>query len=338
MADRVCLDLTRSAQRAGGGQPTGIDRVERSIADALPDNALIVVRDRRGARLIPAGERLDHAPLARASHHGQAALIAHHAQRYRAVGHNLPPAEVLAELKRGNVHISVMVHDIIPLTHPAFATPASRAKARRQWPAVARFADHVEHLTETGARRWADLFGAPPRHQSHTVTAPPCRTPTRPLVPKPGRPIFLAVGTVEPRKNYDLLLSVWERLALHGARPVLHVVGRAGWAAPATLDRLAAASSTSSVIWHRDLDDDGLDALMQQSSALLFPSLAEGYGLPVCEARSVDLPVIACDLPELAELHGSAIIRLPTDDVDLWTAAVEKKLEELTKSPSNTVH
>ncbi len=128
---------------------------------------------------------------------------------------------------------------------------------------------------------------------------------------------ILAVGTVEPRKNYPRLLEAYRRLrgGRHGALPFiingrpgvpqLVITGRPGWSYGDTLERIRAEPG---VRYLGHVDEPTLEALYRSASVLAFPSLYEGFGLPLLEAMVHGVPaVIGVDgsLPELAA--GSAI-------------------------------
>ncbi|MDT9702392.1 glycosyltransferase, partial [Streptomyces sp. P17] len=92
------------------------------------------------------------------------------------------------------------------------------------------------------------------------------------------RPRFVTLGTIEPRKNHALLLDVWD--SLPPPRPQLVVIGRRGWADQALFARIAA---TPDVAEFNTLDDGQVAAVLTGAQALLMPSFAEGFGLPLTE-------------------------------------------------------
>ncbi|RED18494.1 glycosyltransferase family 4 protein [Pontivivens insulae] len=339
MTVRVCVDLTRTANRKIAGQPTGIDRVEADTARLLLSNteSCAVFRSASSFQLVDGPHALepdrDRTKSFRPLRH-LADGIAQRAATYLSVGHNLPPAELLVLLKKRGVRIVVMVHDIIPVLHPSYATSASRRKAERQWPAVAAHADCIIHLTDVGRRKWMNTLGEPPEGQEHVVIRPPVHRPLAPNRPVTERHGFLAVGTIEPRKNTGFLLDIWERMPA-AERPALTIVGRAGWESQDLLNRLHHAAQSGVVTWHQDLDDPALAALYHQSEGLVFPSLAEGFGLPIAEAILADLPVIATDLEELREVHREAVTLLPATSPEQWIEAIHKNISQFSSISRN---
>jgi glycosyltransferase involved in cell wall biosynthesis len=141
------------------------------------------------------------------------------------------------------------------------------------------------------------------------------------------RPHFVTVGTIEGRKNHGLLLEVWRRLVseLGSSAPVLLIVGSRGWQAEAVLQQLDDLGVLSGHV--RELgrcEDEELAGWIAGSRALLMPSVAEGFGLPVIEALQLGAPVIATDLPVYREIAGDIPRYLGADDVDAWKQAVER--------------
>jgi glycosyltransferase involved in cell wall biosynthesis len=135
---------------------------------------------------------------------------------------------------------------------------------------------------------------------------------------------FIILGTIEGRKNHLLLLDVWERLvAAHGeAAPRLVIIGRRGWACEAVLARLAAGGFGSRVVEAGSLGDAEIAERLAGACALLFPSFAEGYGLPLVEALDAGVPVIASDLDVFREIGQGVPDLLPPNDVAAWAAAI----------------
>nr|WP_296721657.1 glycosyltransferase [Erythrobacter sp.] len=138
-------------------------------------------------------------------------------------------------------------------------------------------------------------------------------------------PTFVILGTIEGRKNHALLLSVWQQLIWArgaGAAPHLVIVGRRGWQADEVFARLDRYEFAGRVTEVGPLDDRRLANILSGSRALLFPSFAEGYGIPLVEALAAGVPVIASDLPVFREIGQGVPDLLPVDDVAAWCDAV----------------
>ncbi len=137
-------------------------------------------------------------------------------------------------------------------------------------------------------------------------------------------PYFVTLGTIEPRKNHLLLLHLWRELAQSNLEPMphLHIVGKRGWENENIIDMLERCKVIQPYITeHNDLDDNNLFHLMQGACALLFPSFAEGLGLPLIEAQKLGVPVIASDLPVYHELELDNVTLLDPIDGKGWKDA-----------------
>jgi glycosyltransferase involved in cell wall biosynthesis len=119
---------------------------------------------------------------------------------------------------------------------------------------------------------------------------------------------FLTVATVEPRKNLVTLLRAYQHLQqrLEAACPTLVIVGRKGWNCDDIVEYMQALQG--SVLFPGHVSDDELTALYQMATALVFPSLYEGFGLPVLEAMMAGCPVIAACTSSLPEVAGNAAL------------------------------
>jgi glycosyltransferase involved in cell wall biosynthesis len=139
------------------------------------------------------------------------------------------------------------------------------------------------------------------------------------------RPHFITVGTIEGRKNHSLLLHIWKRLvANYGSdAPLLIVVGRRGWEAGHVLAMLDRAPDLKDhVVELGACGDDELAGLIAGSRALLMPSYAEGFGLPVSEALQLGTPVIASDLAVFREFAGEIPTYLDFLDGKAWESTI----------------
>lgn len=140
---------------------------------------------------------------------------------------------------------------------------------------------------------------------------------------EPG--FILAVGTVEPRKNYPRLLIAYRRLRGRPGVPQLVVAGRAGWAYGDTLRRIAAEPG---VRYLGHVDEPTLAALYEHASVLAFPSLYEGFGLPLLEAMSRGVPAVVGAAGALPELAMGAAISVDAENPDAIAGALERLLAD----------
>ena len=132
---------------------------------------------------------------------------------------------------------------------------------------------------------------------------------------------WLYVGTLEPRKNLPLLLKAYARLPKEERLPLM-LGGGIGWMARdvfATIERLKLGDSVKHVGFIPTAD---LPLWYNCAEAFLYPSVYEGFGLPVLEAMACGAPVITTNVSSLPEVAGAAAKCLPPDDIEGWTAAL----------------
>jgi glycosyltransferase involved in cell wall biosynthesis len=334
----IVFDLSRLLSRAYFTTPTGIDRVEYAYAAEL----LKRVPDRlRFAAVHPAGGYYGRLELgavrqflaftqARWQTRGdlaaevRAQAIRHlFALRPRAVPvplgqrvyvqaspHHLEDGKLVRSiLHTERARMVVLVHDVIPLTHPEFARPNGAAEHARRVRTIDRFADGVIGNSQATLDALAPHL-TPRRNRIMRVAHLGSEWGEEPVRPEPlaeERPYFLCIGTIEPRKNHLLLLNVWRRMAerLGDRAPRLILIGRRGWENENVIDILErSVALRGHVIELADIDDRRLAQLMAGARAVLLPSFAEGYGMPVAEALAAGVPVIASDIPALREVGG----------------------------------
>ena len=250
---------------------------------------------------------------------------------YLNVGHANLTGHVMRAVKSGTGgQALVMLHDTIPLDHPQFCRPGTQNGFAKKLRAVSAHADLVIHTagctrlqTET---HLANAGRVPPG-----VVAPLGIALTPPDATGPGkdhRPYFVALGTIEPRKNLGLLAKVWKELA-NAAGPVPHlfILGNRGWESPALFAELDALAKGGTVSLLHTLGDGAVAALLQDAEALLFPSLAEGFGLPPVEAAALGVPVFSGILPVVAEMLQDYPVYLDTSDVYAWVEAIDHQMK-----------
>lgn len=135
---------------------------------------------------------------------------------------------------------------------------------------------------------------------------------------------FLAVGTIEPRKNLELLVRVWEQLIKSGqCVPKLIWVGQFGWSNNKQLmRRFEKLQKLGYVELYSGLSDSELLCRMQYAFAVLFPSKIEGWGLPLSEALSMRVPVLASDIAIFREVGQGVPELLELNDAAKWYHAI----------------
>jgi glycosyltransferase involved in cell wall biosynthesis len=226
--------------------------------------------------------------------------------------------EVLDDLHRRGAagqRVGAVVHDCFPQTHPwAFA-----GNGQAPTSPYFRFLGQVPLAVATSDDVASTLTGR--------LRRDPARTPVswlgtdhvqaRPSGGRRAAADLLVVGTVEPRKRFELALAAVERLRESVPPARLVVVGRPGWAEPSFLRRLRRLSDEGSVVdWRSDADDDELEGLLRSATALLVVG-DEGYGLPVVEAAQRGCPVLYGGVqPAASLLDGRGAWRVDSSSPD----------------------
>ena len=250
-------------------------------------------------------------------------------RRYFNVGHtSLNTPDILNNLSANGIERIVLLHDLIPITHPEFCRPGDGEKHRIRVLTALRHASRIlvnSNYTASELKAFADREG---------VTAPPIDAIHLGLEPifldRPGnatpRPYFVHVGTIEARKNLAFLLTIWRRLQekMGDEAPQLVLVGRYGWENEAVLDHLQRSPNLRGLVHQAaNLPDASLAALMKNAQAVLAPSSVEGFDLPAVEACALGVPLIASDIPAHRELVPDAELIDPLDGLG-WLAALER--------------
>jgi glycosyltransferase involved in cell wall biosynthesis len=140
------------------------------------------------------------------------------------------------------------------------------------------------------------------------------------------QPYVLAVASLEPRKNFGRLLDAWSSLGVSTGAHQLVVVAAEGWRQGRIRRRLERMTGDGSVVKIGHISVDALAALYRRANAFVFPSLAEGFGLPVAEAMACGTPVVTSRISSMPEVSGDAALLVDPVDVDEIAAAIARLL------------
>lgn len=217
-----------------------------------------------------------------------------------------------------------LLHDLIPLEWPEYVQPAETARHLRRLAAVRELAAGVIANSETTA---AALRAVLPERLPLLAAPLGVTVPLPAALPEAaadGRPFFFVLGTLAPRKNHLLLLHLWRRLAaVGGAVPRLVIVGSRCPGNPPVTDLLdRCATLRPHVLELGAVSDGAVAALARAARAVLVPSFAEGFSLPLAEALAQGVPVIASDIPAHREVGRGVPEFLDPGDLPGWEAMV----------------
>jgi glycosyltransferase involved in cell wall biosynthesis len=327
-------------RRWAGRQPTGIDRVCLAYLDRFSPHAQAVVHHPRYRRILDRTssnelfdllreppKRFRSALLGRALRRLGGTSCASGGRLYLNIGHTgLDSGRFRAWVRQSRVRPVYFVHDLIPITHPDLCRPGEAERHRSRMRTVLSTAAGVignSRATLDNLARFAqaERMPCPETLAAWLGTTAAGRRPRR----VSDRPTFVVLGTIEARKNHLLLLRIWSRLVarLGAEAPRLLIIGQRGWEADEVFRILDTDHSlTDHVIELNACSDEDLLSHLASATALLFPSAAEGYGLPVVEALGAGVPVIASDLPVFREIGQGIPMLLDAEDESSWEAAI----------------
>src|SRR5271157_1943756 len=233
----------------------------------------------------------------------------------------------VARAKQRDACIGIVVYDLVPLLRPDCSEPALIEVFRRWLPRALDLTDFVITISEAVAAELRGWIRANPS-LSHLQNLPiesfrlgtdfDPRSSAEPrafawqesdmarlLTDKSQGPLFIQVGTLEPRKNHGVVLDAFDRLWARGIPVRYAIIGKEGWLCDYTVNRvLTHPLRNSRLFWLDRLTDQQLALAYGEADGVICPSLAEGYGLPVAEALASGRLVIASDIPAHREVGG----------------------------------
>lgn len=246
-----------------------------------------------------------------------------------------PPWTLIERASQSNLKVLAIVHDLIPLSHPQFMSAnltrefgAWLMEACRRCTALLCVSAATEsqlaaYCREHCADRQPLLahfhWGVDPVEQRlpGTLHAFDSQLFQR-------GPVYLMVGTLEPRKNHGFVLDAFEGLWKSLPNVQLVIVGKAGWLVEPLLKRIRSHPRFGSALhWRSNVTDGELDYLYRHARALIAASIAEGFGTPIIEALSRRLPVFASDIPPFREVGGEFCVFFSLASPQALRSAVE---------------
>jgi len=233
------------------------------------------------------------------------------------------------------------VHDLAFLMRPECADAHLRAYLEEVVPRSVRRADYIIADSENTRNDLVVLLGVHPDAVSVVpggveahfapVVDPAALLEARARLGVGSAPFILAIGVIEPRKNLSLLMDAFALLKRRQIGPPnlkLVLAGGNGWLVDGILEHHAASPVTADMLLPGFIPDNLLPAVYSAATVLAYPSLYEGFGLPILEAMACGTPVVASRASCLPEVAEGAAIMVDPDDVEDLAGALERALTD----------
>lgn len=326
---RILIDVTSTHF---SGRKTGIQRVVREVAFAAAEMGLALPVFQHEGKFYPfiknttTSDTVELAP-------GDVFLMID-----APSGMLTAYSAILDEVKKRGGQNVVCVYDLLPKTIPWAFGPEQRQHYENWFSAIVCNCDAAVCISENVAKElnayfatstdpihmpigWFHLGGNFPSDLALSVSDDVA------AITRVNSPFFLCVGTFEPRKGYDVALDAMEELWKADIDARLVMVGCYGWASKALQRRVLEHEQYGKRLhWLQNANDLDLHCLYDHARALAFPSLGEGFGLPIMEAANHGLPVIASDIPIFRELGGEHITYFKTLDSSSLAARLREAI------------
>ena len=228
----------------------------------------------------------------------------------------------LTEWRAAGVELNIFLYDLLPVTNGRWFTLRMRRNFARWLNFIERRADRVLAISQSVA----DQFARWQEERCNGVQVPVAKarlgSNISASLPSSGlpadsaavlhwleqHPTILMVGTIEPRKGYAQALPAFDLLWRSDIdAPQLLVIGRSGWKTSRLQRKMRRRSGKGRFLWLDQASDEFLEQVFARTAGLLVASEGEGFGLPIVEALSHGVKVLARDLPVFRELEGAGL-------------------------------
>jgi glycosyltransferase involved in cell wall biosynthesis len=323
-----------------GGTETYVRQLVPELAKAAPADTFVLYLAREAAATpweIPGNVRIGHAPVSSVSRVQRLGWeltgLVGQARRHRVdLLHSLGTTSPLSSTMPRVVTVHDLIYEHFPEAFPGIRTPV----LRRLIPRMLRRADRVINDSEATRRDVVGLYGVD-EARADVVHLGPGRPPL-PIADSEARELRAAVGvggtyalsvaTSQPHKNLQRLIEAFARV--HGSRPDVRLVlvGGAGQAQAQLAEAATAAGIVDAVTFTGWVDDRTLDAVYAGAQLFVYPSLCEGFGLPLLEAMERGVPVLSSRATSLPEVGGNAVEYVDATNVDELAGALGRLLDD----------
>jgi glycosyltransferase involved in cell wall biosynthesis len=321
---KIGFDVAQTCQERAGCAWYA-DSLARAMVAAAPENQYILYHQ-FGKLINPdttTGTCIEH-PSVTMPFWGTNADISREQWRRIAVGETLPRNPDIVQsnsfqiIETAGAKLVFVVYDVSFWACPEFTTEVNRLYCQQGVLDALRRADGFIFISESAKQEFETVLpGWLKRKHKPTIVTPLASRLHARNGRKPEERFWLAVGSMEPRKNYAALFSAMEKYWSRSKNPVpLHIVAPTGWKNDELKARASQLESAGRVRMLWQVHEEALSDLYQQALALVFPSWYEGFGLPVLEAMQCGCPVICSNRTSLAEIGGDAVRYIDPENPD----------------------
>jgi glycosyltransferase involved in cell wall biosynthesis len=234
----------------------------------------------------------------------------------------------------------VRVHDIFPITNPEWFRVTSRIffklsmKTQMQsfflFDSITTKNEFIKYFGEIETKKYAVMYCKTRKLDAHNYCGE-CSGCGHMSKKKPTR-FALAVGTIEPRKNYEFLVGSWANLKENQNEEIaLIIVGSKGWKSRSIQHKMD--SGVRGILWYESICDSSLNYLYSEATIFISASKSEGFNLPVKEALSFGTPIVLSDIAVHRELYGRDAFFFQLHSSDSFSEAVVSSLKYRNNSP-----
>lgn len=239
-------------------------------------------------------------------------------------GWGLDETRAISTWKQSGGTIVSVIYDLFPITNPEYYEDELRIRFERWVELIASLSDGFVCISQSVANEWRTYLSArrgsspqlppiahfwlgsdlePSTHEDSTRVRHNIQ-----LLFDGDAPVYLYVGTIEPRKNHIFAIDAFERLWASGSNALLLIVGRSGWRKDSILQRITSHPQYGTkLVKYEDVSDAELKFIYDNANGLIFTAKGEGFGLPLVEALQHGLPVFASDIPVFREIGRELI-------------------------------
>jgi len=227
--------------------------------------------------------------------------------------------QAAARARASGAKTAIVVYDLIPLTHKEFVGERRHANFKKYLQAVVTHADLILAISETVRKQIEELLPEYSRYVPHPVTVRsftlgaefrdengPIRQDVQELfLSNSEQNPFLMVATFDPRKNHEFLLDAFEKIWCHGSQEKLCFIGRVGSLCEPLMRRIEAHPEKNKKLFvYHDISDSELQHCYRHAKGVVFPSIVEGFGLPIVESLRHRRRTMVSDTPIHREVGG----------------------------------